>query len=106
VLLDEAGNAYAWGNNKFGQCGVNKKDEVIMEPTRVELNDVIDIATGGNHTLFLLKGGAVYVCGLPKDDRFPSKSNHEIKPIKYEGLDKHKIIGVSCGKRHNIFLSE
>jgi len=106
VLLDEGGNAYAWGSNKFGQCGVNKKDEVIMEPTRVELNDVTDIATGGNHTFFLLKNGTVYACGLAKDDRYPSKSDHEIKPVKVDGLDKHKVIGISCGKRHNIFLTE
>jgi len=106
VLLDGNGNAYAWGRNNFGQCGVNSKDDVIKEPTRVELDNVLDIATGGNHTLFVTKNG-VYACGLAKDDRFNSKTDQENKPVKIEGLDKYKnIVGISCGLRHNLFFSE
>jgi len=106
VLLDENGNAWAWGHNNYGQCGVGSKDVIVKEPTQVNLSNVVDIACGVNHTLFLTKDGTVHACGLSKDDRFPSKSEHIDKPTKVEGFDKHKIVAISCGKRHNLFLAQ
>jgi len=106
VLLDDKGNVYTWGRNQYGQLGLKSNEPVVKEPTKVDLDEVVDVSCGANHTLFLTKEGSVYGCGLAKDDRFLSKENHVNKPIKIEGLDKYKIIGISSGKRHNMLLAE
>jgi len=57
--------------------------------------------------MFLLRDGTVYACGLSKDDRFNSKNDHEYKPIKIEGFEsKYRVVGLSCGKRHSLFIAE
>jgi len=107
VILDKQGNVYSWGNNKYGQLGLHSDDEVVMEPTKVHLDNVVDVSCGANHTLFLTKEGIVYACGLPKDDRFPSKHEKVNKPEKIlDGLDGYNIVGISCGKKHNLLVCQ
>jgi len=107
VLLYSNGTVFTWGRNNFGQCGLGTKDDIVKEPTKVDLEDVRDVACGANHTLFLLRDGSVFACGLAKDDRFYSKGgDHEFKPTKLEGFDKYRVVGLSCGKRHSMFIAE
>jgi len=104
VMLIEGGDVYVWGRNQYGQCGLGKQ-ELINEPQLLtDVKNVVDIACGANHTLFLTKDGAVYACGL-STERFPAKDHHVYKPIKLDGLDKEKVVGLSCGKRHNLLVT-
>jgi alpha-tubulin suppressor-like RCC1 family protein len=108
VILLKDGTVYAWGRNNYGQLGLNSDEEIFKDPQKVTIpNKVSDISCGANHTLFLTVEGHVFACGLPKDDRFPSKDPKVKKPIKIvDGIDGHKIVGLSCGKRHNLLISQ
>jgi len=62
------GTAYAWGYNGHGQLGqnsvANSPSAVAVTKTgSVTLTNVIDIAAGGSHSLFLDSVGTVWACG-------------------------------------------
>jgi len=48
------GKLYTWGWNAYGQCGVSKKEEAILEPTLVSslaFYSVTDVQCGEQHTI-------------------------------------------------------
>jgi alpha-tubulin suppressor-like RCC1 family protein len=58
----------SWGRNTSGQLGVNSSASPITTPGTVvketgDLTNVIDIAAGRSHSLFLLENGTVWSCG-------------------------------------------
>jgi alpha-tubulin suppressor-like RCC1 family protein len=58
----------SWGRNTSGQLGVNSTASPITTPGTVvtgtgDLANVIDIAAGRSHSLFLLGNGTVWSCG-------------------------------------------
>ncbi|PXY89645.1 hypothetical protein DKK74_02005 [Bifidobacterium asteroides] len=68
------GNAYAWGNNQYGQLGQDpSKTSAQKTPTRIPLPDLPDkeaasftytkIAAGGAHTLAIGSNGILYSWG-------------------------------------------
>jgi len=105
--LTEDDHVYAWGSNKYGQVGLDSDEQVIKEPQRLDISNVVDIACGAFHSLFVTSDGKVFACGLAKDGRFLSRNDQEkaLVPI-CDGLDKQDIVGVSCGKRHNLIVAK
>ncbi|KZV94992.1 RCC1/BLIP-II protein [Exidia glandulosa HHB12029] len=86
--VDKHGVLYAWGLNGYGQTGVAVEDggsEAIVErPTVVRalhpeaLNGrrVVQIASGSEHTLFLLSDGTLFGCGLNQDAQLGLPADH------------------------------
>ena len=70
LAIAENGNVYAWGNNTQGQLGIGLHGgnwgvftEGIDRSTPTEipaLADVIAVAAGGHHSLFLKSDGTVW----------------------------------------------
>jgi len=105
--LTEDDHVYAWGSNKYGQVGLDTDEVLIKEPQKLNLSNVVDIACGAFHSLFVTSDGKVYACGLAKDGRFPSKNDQEKRLVLIsDGLDNHEVVGVSCGKRHNLIVTK
>eukprot|EP00762_Andalucia_godoyi_P004254 ANDGO_05584.mRNA.1 Ultraviolet-B receptor UVR8 len=67
VFLDDTGKAYACGSNAFGQLGQGPKMDHIAMPREIQFKEgfqnIVDIAAGGHHTVFLTKRGIVMTCG-------------------------------------------
>lgn len=40
AVVTDAGRAFAWGFNRYGQCGNGNKDNTVSEPALVDLSDV------------------------------------------------------------------
>ncbi|MGR6836864.1 fibronectin type III domain-containing protein [Syntrophomonas erecta] len=63
LLIDSAGNVWAWGQNDYGQLGTANKEQQL-EPVKVDsLNNVVAVAAGDNHSLALDEDGNVYAWG-------------------------------------------
>jgi len=105
--LTKDDNVYTWGSNKYGQLGLDTEEKMIKIPQKLDLSNVVDIACGAFHSLFATSDGKVYACGLAKDGRFPSRHDQENRPVVIcDGIDKQEIVGVSCGKRHNLIVTK
>ena len=70
VCVAGDGLVFAFGGNGFGQLGVgDTEDRLLPTLLRVELGDksVLQVATGGAHTMFVAADGLVFACGFNSD---------------------------------------
>uniref|UniRef100_A0A8C6KQE4 HECT and RLD domain containing E3 ubiquitin protein ligase 3 n=1 Tax=Nothobranchius furzeri TaxID=105023 RepID=A0A8C6KQE4_NOTFU len=97
-----------WGNARDGQLGIGVERHPVFEPRNCHVfsrRGLIEVACGGQHTLFLLHDGSVYTCGFNgcrqlghnKDGSFPELVG---------ALDTQKITMVSCGWAHSMAVNE
>ncbi|XP_026678659.1 probable E3 ubiquitin-protein ligase HERC4, partial [Diaphorina citri] len=60
LVLTSTGELYTWGNNEYGQMGINNSNTTVTKPQRVEslVNlPIALIACGANHSFVLSKSG-------------------------------------------------
>ncbi len=62
VILTEAGEAYAWGYNNYGQLGIGEVTAPKI-PTRVDITDVKKVSAGGTFAVALKTDGTVWTWG-------------------------------------------
>lgn len=60
LAVSNAGQAYAWGGNEYGQCGVAQGSRDVPEPMPcLPQHKVQQVAAGGMHTCALTESGRV-----------------------------------------------
>jgi len=70
ILIEEGGTAYAVGNNKYGQCGVNTSVEAILSWRKCSVvgkaseAKIVQAACGENFSVLLDSDGFMYSAGL------------------------------------------
>ena len=67
IAIDEHGNAYSWGANLSGECGLNNVDSPITVPTKINIGDnekISKMVNGENHVLALTTDGNLYGWGI------------------------------------------
>ncbi|MDL1957033.1 MAG: RCC1 repeat- and reductase domain-containing protein [Candidatus Desulfofervidus auxilii] len=102
------GTVYAWGANYYGQLGINSTDLTKDYPTKVkdvdgvsDLKDVIQIAPGWEHTLFLKSDGTVYACGRNNDGQLgDGTTTNRYKIVRVKNLTN--IIYIAAGSSHSL----
>jgi protein ATS1 len=75
-MVDESSSCtlFALGSNGSGQLGVGHRED-LSEPATVtrtfggHKQEVVNVASGGNHSVFLCKNGAVWTAGANPDGR-------------------------------------
>lgn len=82
------GVVYAWGKNENGQLGLGSTEEV-KEPTKVPLENVLDVSASYHTAFFLIENGQLYAAG-----EFNGKRN-STPVLLDEGV---KSIGSSYGE--------
>ena len=69
VALTHDGEAYAWGSNKFGQCGSDVQSSIVLhDPLKVDFEEYYkpflrQVNAGGSHTGFIDDVGRIFTCG-------------------------------------------
>ena len=66
LAVGSDGNVYAWGNNTYGQLGIDNGGLTVSAPTLVETlknKNVISVSAGRYFSLVLTEGGQVYSFG-------------------------------------------
>jgi hypothetical protein len=97
--LLEDGTLMAWGFNEMGQLGDGTTEDRNV-PVRIDLDNVVQLDTLGQHAIVIDGDGKVYVWGWNKDGRIiPSvEDEHVLTPTLVEGLTDVKQ--VACGYKH------
>ncbi|KAI7871894.1 regulator of chromosome condensation 1/beta-lactamase-inhibitor protein II [Spinellus fusiger] len=120
--IDTSNRLYVWGLNNYGQCGLDRSEEIIPTPTIIDsLQDkgqIKSVAGGEHHSVVLMESGHVYAfgradssqLGLPKDvltelshQNGQSESAFKMAvgvPTLIPGLDKVAV--VACGGFHGV----
>mmetsp|Transcript_13170 Transcript_13170/g.19877 ORF Transcript_13170/g.19877 Transcript_13170/m.19877 type:complete len:1200 (-) Transcript_13170:5-3604(-) len=103
LYLDNAGNVFGKGANKYGQLGIQDQEHLI-NPIKLKINEkVIAMSTGCFHSLLLTEKSHVYGVGRNQVGQLGLNSientfNPTILPIVYN------ISSISCGCEHSLFL--
>lgn len=65
LAVSNTGQAYAWGGNEYGQCGVAQGKRDVPEPAPcLSQHKVVQVAAGGMHTCALTDSGQVKSCSV------------------------------------------
>ena len=79
LAVAENGQAYAWGGNEYGQCGLPLDQRDVRVPTPcVPRLDVTQVAAGGMHSCVLTKSGEVnsLLCHFAHPQHLTVKCRH------------------------------
>ena len=64
LAVSQEGKAYSYGNNEFGQLGIEiNNTSNFMEITSLSKYKIVSVSAGFNHSLFLTNEGTVIGCG-------------------------------------------
>ena len=113
------GNAYAWGNNEYGQLGQGNSVRIPQKtPVKVPLPDGVasgftytQVAAGGNHVLAVGSDGIVYAWGANDHGQLGNGSLNantpQTSPLPVKGADSQpfKAVQVSAGYADSAAIS-
>lgn len=107
MAINEDGKVFSWGRNECGQLGLGgTKDKFV--PTLINEitgHEIVEVATGKSHTLFLTSEGKVLACGSNAEGQCGQgrKCANLEKPklIQYDGPD---VVSVAAGALFSVLL--
>lgn len=109
VAVAASGRAYAWGRDKYGQCGSD--DDAVTRPSLVKgLANVTAAAAGRAHSLFVLGGRRVV--GLGRDHCGQISGSPRVEPVRHAleapvvMKDSDVIVAVAAGDSHSLVASK
>ena len=111
IVMDEKNELYGFGKGIFGQCGYGQAEDTDI-PRKIIFNDknlnkIINIKCGGEHTLFLSEIGRVYACGHGYFGQLGLGNNKNVKsPILVHSLTNKNIIEIASGWSHSLALTD
>ena len=108
MAIDDGGQVYAWGRNEDGQLGLgDSKDKMV--PTLVqELTgyNIVEIATGKAHSLFLTSCGKVLAAG--SNEKGQCGQGRKTGSLETPKLISHEatadIVSVAAGAEFSVIL--
>ncbi len=97
LALTVQGEVFAWGRNNRGQVG-SEKHVSVMEPYKLPLHDIVQIAAGGKFSLALDKEGTLWGWG---DNEYrilnPGTPDHQTVPVRIDTGDIRIATMDACG---------
>lgn len=105
-LLSETGIPYGYGYNGDAGLGVIPPSLEVTTFTRISVDNIIDVACGESHSVFLNNKGKLYTCGSAQNGQLGT-----ITPNAYQSspvpLDlPQKIVQISCGDYNTAAITE
>ena len=100
---------YCCGANEYGQLGLDDQENYVGPQLNNYFNqsniNIISIACGEYHTLFLSSDGSVYSCGINESFQLGYKTANEYqkKPKKIVNINK-QIKQIAAGRDHSYCL--
>ncbi|XP_072351454.1 probable E3 ubiquitin-protein ligase HERC4 [Scyliorhinus torazame] len=110
LALSKDGQLFAWGQNTYGQLGIDTKGASQPVPrcvTSLTGMPVAQITAGGGHSFALSLSGAVFGWGRNNRGQLGLKDTEDRhKPNHVKLLECKKTIHISCGEEHTAVLTK
>lgn len=106
LALGESGAIYAWGDNTYGQVGIDSAKGIVSGPQRVEgLPQIKEISAGFRHSLALDENGNLWVWGNNIAGQLGTGDRSDLRrPTPVELPDK--AVGIAAGHRFSLVTLE
>ena len=109
LFLTNEGQVYSSGCGDDGRLGHGDKETQLVPKLVVALEGrrIVQVAAGGNHSLFLAKEGHAYSCGYGDDGRLGHGDKEtQLAPKLVAALETRVIVQVAAGGCHSLFLAK
>jgi len=109
MAITEDGKVYAWGRNETSQLGLGDSNDRFVPTLIQELtgHQIVEIATGKSHTLFLTSEGKVLACGSNNEGQCGiGKKSKDIDVPKLIAYDGPPIVSVAAGSLFSVIVDE
>ena len=63
MAIDHSGYLYGWGMDYYGQLGTGRQNEQETLPIKINLNNIMSIGCGSNHTIAVTSNNEIYAWG-------------------------------------------
>ena len=95
IFLKSNGTVWASGSNYSGQLGATPTEDFTTSPVQISgLSNIIAIAAGSDHSLFLKSNGTVWACGRNLEGQLGIGGNDSTgTPTQVPGLSAISAIG-------------
>jgi len=107
--LTTIGKVFTVGDNTYGELGLGRDIKTTLRFTEVPFNSqVIDIAAGARHILFLTRDQKLFTCGDNSEGQCGIDINRSYNPIEIPVktfLNKSQPERLFCGEAHSAFLT-
>jgi alpha-tubulin suppressor-like RCC1 family protein len=109
VFLRSDGSVYAVGNNANGQLGIGTSGSSVSRSSQVQsLTNVVQVAGGSTHTVFLRGDGSVYAVGGNSSGQLGDGTTvQKTSPVQVKATASTFLTGVvqvACGASYTVFL--
>ncbi|XP_018568788.1 ultraviolet-B receptor UVR8 [Anoplophora glabripennis] len=105
VVLRDNGTVLSWGENKFGQLGVDPNVANSFVPLEVFSHDGLhSVYAGWTHSAGLTKNGDIFTWGRNSYGQLGAEREVPYKPEKVPALNN--IIQLSLGSEHNLAVTK
>ncbi|HEX2951918.1 MAG TPA: hypothetical protein VHV83_20480 [Armatimonadota bacterium] len=101
--IDAIGNLWEWGQNDYGQLGIQTHDDAIATPFRLSAVRHLRKISAANHVVALTDDGAVWVWGLNEYGQLglgDERTQHE--PVQLSTIKD--VVDVAAGDSYTVFL--
>lgn len=110
MALSKDGTVFSWGNNNFGQLGLQDR-EVRKTPVKIPRtffgdDPVVFIAAGTCHSAAVTQNGSLYTWGLNVSAQLGMRGPSSLSPQLVECDFGSPVSMVSCSKRHTIVVTD
>jgi len=109
LAVSDNGQVYAWGRNDKGQLGLGDSKDRKCPTLIKELAgyNIVSVATGKSHSLFLTDDGKVLACGDNRSGQSVGGSSifENLTPmmVKYQGPN---VVRIACGSEFSMLVDK
>lgn len=105
LFLNNRNEVYGYGNNEWGQVGINSDEDYVDIPTLI-MTDIVQISANKCASLALNKYGQVYSWGENELGQLGLENQNNTE-YRYPKLihTLNNIIAISAGYEHSVFLN-
>ncbi len=99
IAINSTGEAYGWGANGDGKLCLGTTEAYYDSPVQISAfagEDVVGVAAGGNHSVFLLSNGTVWSCGANTNGEL-GDGNTNPSSVPVEALDVNGVSAITSG---------
>lgn len=107
IILTNEGKLFGVGDNTYGELGsgeMNQKTFSQITFKEFTHNQIIKVAVGARHTLFLLSNGELYCIGDNSEIQCCGDTSRVYHPLLIDIGCQLKIIDVYAGYSHNLII--
>eukprot|EP00090_Calanus_glacialis_P031617 TRINITY_DN52596_c0_g1_i1.p1 TRINITY_DN52596_c0_g1~~TRINITY_DN52596_c0_g1_i1.p1 ORF type:complete len:455 (-),score=159.08 TRINITY_DN52596_c0_g1_i1:160-1524(-) len=109
LAIADDGHVYSWGRNEAGQLGLGDTDDHFVPKLVKEITgyEVVEVATGKAHTLFLTSCGKVLAAGSNEQGQCgQGRKTGNLETPKLVVHDGEDIVSVACGAEFSVLLDK